>query len=321
MRNHSFQERLYSRWADALDLYETALFVAQNIGREFNGSYRAVAAAMSDARFEVLNRLYANALLIGGEIYQLLLGGFASGAHARWRTLHEISVVIRFIELQEPDTAEAFLLHREVRAYEEAQGYRKHQARLGVKPISDEGFRRMRQRAEQHEQRYGKQFRADFGWALPAIRKMDAKVNRVGLHHLEKAVSSEHWNPHYRMANHAIHATSNSLRFNMGVIAGSEVILAGPSNGGLADPGQNTLLSLASASTVLISCGLRIGNAGARLPKEMLLRSSRVVSLMAQVQTLSDLAVAAAQEFITAHRRLEAEERERRASNLAARIM
>jgi len=55
------------------------------------------AAAQNDYQFEALVRLQAGAARVAGEIYALLLSGYASGAHARWRTLHEIAVTALFI--------------------------------------------------------------------------------------------------------------------------------------------------------------------------------------------------------------------------------
>src|SRR5207245_4839926 len=96
LRNNGFQERLYSRWAIPLDLYELCLYIAQNCGEYFNREFRPKAAATNDYQFESLVRLQAGAARVAGEIYALLLAGFASGAHARWRTLHEVAVVAIF---------------------------------------------------------------------------------------------------------------------------------------------------------------------------------------------------------------------------------
>ena len=74
-KSTGFQERLYSRWADALDLYEMAMHVALECATKFNRRFRPLAAATYDVRFEALSRLHGNAALVASEIYQLLLGG------------------------------------------------------------------------------------------------------------------------------------------------------------------------------------------------------------------------------------------------------
>ncbi len=92
VRTQGFQERLYNRWVHPLDLYELCLYVAQNCGDYFNRKFRPKAAAENDYQFEAMVRLQAGAVRVTGEIYALLLSGYASGAQARWRTLHEIAV-------------------------------------------------------------------------------------------------------------------------------------------------------------------------------------------------------------------------------------
>ncbi len=59
VRTEGFKERLYSRWAHPLDLYELCLYVAQNCGDYFNRRFRPKAAAQNDYQFEALVRLQA----------------------------------------------------------------------------------------------------------------------------------------------------------------------------------------------------------------------------------------------------------------------
>lgn len=54
------------------------------------------------------------------------------------------------------------------------------------------------------------------------------------------------------MASHNIHANPKGVFFKLGLIGKSEVLLAGPSNAGLADPGHAMALSLIKTSSVLM---------------------------------------------------------------------
>src|SRR5262249_50921986 len=47
----------------------------------------------NDFVFEALVRLHARSCLVAEEVCWLMEGGFASGAHSRWRTLHELVTV------------------------------------------------------------------------------------------------------------------------------------------------------------------------------------------------------------------------------------
>jgi hypothetical protein len=58
--------------------------------------------------------------------------------------------------------------------------------------------------------------------------------------------------PYYKLASHNVHAEPKGAFFRLGLINQSEVLLAGPSNFGLADPGQNTALSLTFITSALV---------------------------------------------------------------------
>jgi hypothetical protein len=89
----SFGSRLVRVWRKPLDLLEMFLVITLEAGDEFNKEFRPTASKEKDYVFEVLTRLHARACQIVSEILTLLRSGHADGAHARWRSLHEIAVV------------------------------------------------------------------------------------------------------------------------------------------------------------------------------------------------------------------------------------
>ena len=70
--------------------------ISRESGDLFNESF----GKNNDQVFFVLWRLHARSCQITMEILALLKSGFADGAHARWRTLHEIAVTALFIKQQ-----------------------------------------------------------------------------------------------------------------------------------------------------------------------------------------------------------------------------
>ncbi|MFC7164719.1 DUF5677 domain-containing protein [Halospeciosus flavus] len=72
------------------------------------------------------------------EIHHLLKGGFADGAFARWRSLHELSITTTFIKQAGSDTAERFLHYRYLWEYYFAQTYQEHADDLDEEQIDDE---------------------------------------------------------------------------------------------------------------------------------------------------------------------------------------
>jgi hypothetical protein len=54
------------------------------------------------------------------------------------------------------------------------------------------------------------------------------------------------------MASHNVHANPKGVFFKLGILAESQVLLAGPSDAGLADPGHGTALSLLNVTGALV---------------------------------------------------------------------
>jgi uncharacterized protein DUF5677 len=80
-------------WGKALNLLETLIDISLDTGTLFDQKFRPFAIEENDIVFDALTRLHARSCQVSSEILTLLHNGFADGAHARWRTLHEISVI------------------------------------------------------------------------------------------------------------------------------------------------------------------------------------------------------------------------------------
>jgi hypothetical protein len=59
--------------------------------------------------------------------------------------------------------------------------------------------------------------------------------------------------PYYKMASHAIHPNARALFFDLGLGDDENLMLAGPSTGGLADPGMGATIALYQATVALLN--------------------------------------------------------------------
>jgi hypothetical protein len=250
-----FEERLAEVWGGGLGLLNIILILAREFGGDFNKQCRPEAIKSNDLIFEALTRLHARACLVGSEILALLRSGHAMGAFARWRTLHEISVIALFIAKHDQDTAERYLLHEAIHAYEGAQEYQKYASQLGLQSFTEQEMRDINQRYDQLKKQYGDFYHGKFGWARAAYLA-DFPEHRGGLslQLLEEAMEMDHWRPYYRSASLGIHPSSRAILYTIGVAdLQDSVLLAGPSNAGLADPGICTCLTLVQVTTWLLN--------------------------------------------------------------------
>lgn len=248
-----FEERLAERWGQALDLYETVLIYARTFGEDFVRKYHADAANENDLVFTVLARLHARACLTASEVLALLRSGYAAGAHARWRTLHEISSVAYFVKQFGQDVAEQYLEHEHIEAYRAADEYQRHCKRLGYQPYTESDMKAFRRERDRLLKKYGKDFEQDYGWAVDTLRTTNPSFKgRTSFAQIERAAGINHWRPYYRMASHCIHANPKGIAFNLGLIKQGSMLLAGPSNAGLTDQGHSASISLSQVTTSLL---------------------------------------------------------------------
>ena len=246
---HGFEERLMEVWTKPIDLLELFISLAAEAGTDFNREFRDESVRAGDPVFEALTRLHGRACQVAKEVLVLLRSGYADGAHARWRTLHEIAVVACFISQNEQGLAERYLLHRTVQQYKSARHYQKHYGRLGHDPLSQEEFNCLEKEHNKLIDRFGPAFKSNYGWASSVIG-----TKKPTLACMEEKVDLAHWRPYYSLANDNVHPTTHGAYFRLGLAAHQDnVILAGPSNMGLADPGHSTAISLLQTTEALLA--------------------------------------------------------------------
>lgn len=243
-----FAKNIIKVWGKPISLLEMFLLIAIEAGDLFNNEHRESSAETNDYIFETLSRLHARGCQILSEIIVLLRNGFADGAHARWRTMHEIAVIAYFISKHGNDTAERYLYHDAIESYKAALKYQQHCKALGYEPLSDDELDEIKYTYDSMLNRFGKSYRNQYGWASFALKK-----DRPNFAEIEADVGLEHMRPYYKMASHNVHANPKGIFFKLGLMPEEDILLAGPSNIGLADPGHCAAVSLLQITTVLLT--------------------------------------------------------------------
>lgn len=236
-----FENRLRRVWKPGLDTFDLINLLSYEIGAELNHQYRPVAFERGDILFDVLMRLHARACRTMSEIGVLLRSGYPDAAHARWRLLHEVAVVCKFIADHGDKAARLCVYHDQIHTYLAMKEYQLHCEALGDVPYSVDEVLKAEARHNRILARMGKDFALPYGWAAKILG-----VPRCGLERLERAVGLEKYRPYYRMASYNVHSYSRSMLFSLSMPSGMRPLLpAGPGNAGLADPGHQSCLTLA----------------------------------------------------------------------------
>lgn len=279
VENYGFRLRLEERWGNALDQIRILLTSVIEIGQSQLEKKRKTRSKKNMHLHEVQARLHIRSCQIAAEIITLLENGFADGAMARWRTLYEVSIVFIFITEGGDEVARAYLDHRAVEVKKNLDEYERCHKILNFRSPS----RREKEATEKAYRdalaQYGNNFSHSFGWAANHL-----KLKKPDFKEIEAAVQNSGMRSFYKMASHSIHAGTQAIYWQLGQL-GSEFPIAGRSNAGLADPGQNTALSLCQITVMLFSKNFTLDD-------------------NVHMKTLNKILQKAQREFIKANRRL-----------------
>jgi hypothetical protein len=284
-RVRRLEARIARMWQKPFESLEILIELAEHIGRSVGQHYTQHSPPDPRLVF-VLTRLHGRGIHIANEILTLLRTGYPEAAMARWRTLHEVVVVSSFIVEHGGESARLYLEHAAVASFKAAKRYQRFAKgrgfAAGFQPLTEEEFANLRTAHEAAVAAHGEPFRRDYGWAASFLN--NAKPTFADL---EDAVSLDHYRPFYGAASDSIHAGPKGLQAKLGSVS-EDLLLLGPSPYGLADPGQNTALSLA----------LLIGNR---------MRLCTVVDTIVVAQVAGMLAQKTAAQFVATGAALESE--------------
>jgi hypothetical protein len=189
--------------------------------------------------------LLVRACQVTDEIACLLEDGLADGAMARWRTLHEITVVAAVISQHGEGIAERYLAHQAVESKRAMDKYLACYQKLGYKPLTQREQKKIQRNYDKAMTQYGKPFKTDYGWAA-----FHLKNDRPTFADLEAAAGRAGMRAHYQMGNDNIHAGIKSIFVRLGLMD-YQFLLAGRSNAGFTEPGQNAAITLTQLSVLV----------------------------------------------------------------------
>lgn len=181
-----FEKRLMRRWGKAIDLYDLFLIVARELGEDFNREHRPQAVEDQDYVFEALTRIHARSCLIASEIRALMITGHASGALARWRSLHELAVVAYFVREHGDEVAERYMLHEVIQSAKQSDKYERYHKALGYEPQEPVERQKILDARKELIARFGAAYARDYRWASGVLAEhptFERIEEAVGLAH------------------------------------------------------------------------------------------------------------------------------------------
>ncbi len=144
--------------------------------------------------------------------------------------------------------AQRFLEYEVVENCKEAREYQNNCRMLGYEPLSDEQLNAITERKNEMAHKYGEALLGQYGWAATILSR-----RRRSFKAIEDEVSMGHMYSWYKLACNNVHSGPKAIQFRLGLLNNKpQVILAGPTNYGLADPGQSCAISLGQTTVTLL---------------------------------------------------------------------
>jgi hypothetical protein len=241
-----FRKRLEDRWGKPLGLLRMLLTMVREWCQGAHERESTRKRAKPEQVPELLIRLLVRACQVTDEILCLLENGFADGAMARWRTLHEITVVATIISQHGETIAERYLAHQAVESKKAMDKYLACYQQLGYRALPVREQQKIIGNYDKAIAQYGKPFKTDYGWAASHL-----KNDRPSFADLEVAAGRSDMRAHYQMGNDNIHAGVKSMFIRLGLLENYTGLLSGRSNAGLTEPGQNAALTLTQLAALV----------------------------------------------------------------------
>lgn len=243
----AFRSEIDHWWGKGIDQLEILLALSMEIGEQKLNVLSRSRAKRDLRPRETIIRLHVRGCQVVREIVTLLKNGLADGAFARWRTLHEISVVALLMNENGDDLVYRYLDHEAIESKRAADQYERSRALLGYAPLSKAELRKIDREYSAAIKKHGVTFAGPYGWAAKLLNKRNPNFSD-----LESATDRAMHRSFYRMASYNVHAGPKGLSFRLTDTTSQKFLVAGSSIFGIDEPGQHTAVTLCLLTSLLL---------------------------------------------------------------------
>jgi hypothetical protein len=253
-----FDQMLRDQWEDAFNAFYVAAYAIAEYAEHFNRRQEQY-TDLHNALF----RLHERSRRVTLEVYRLLTGGFPGGAHARNRTLHELTAVALVIAKYgtEPDFLDLpkrYLDHTVLNDLKQAKFLTQEHLDFGLDVPEELNTKVTLLTAlwQKLKREHGPEFSKSNGWAAPLGRLLPAHMLRQGIPviaGINKLAGLGDIREDYADMSAEIHAGPDGLLANLDPTVDDGTSLVGPVKVGLAVAGGRTLFYLLQTTHALLT--------------------------------------------------------------------
>ena len=237
-----------NRYASSLPYFEILiefnLLITQGIYRKY---YKLMTTHDDQLKLDVQIEIHARGCQIASEIRLLVKNGYADGAHARWRSLHELCIIFLFLYDSDHIVTKMYLEYEVIESWNKLKKYQDSYPKLGWRPIHEKQVKALEAQRSLLITQYGKEFSKSYGWTMSVLAPGERTIRGI-----EKHVGKDYLSGIYSWASENVHAGISGNRKRLGLGRNSNKFLIGPTDQGLFDPIQFTSYSLIEMSNALL---------------------------------------------------------------------
>ncbi|HIC8645122.1 hypothetical protein BAX97_11225 [Elizabethkingia meningoseptica] len=247
------EKEIYSKISEnykiGIRLFEAFIELNTQISSMTYGKYFKLFDTFDDhIKLDTLIAIHVRACQVANEILVLIKNGYADGAHARWRTLHELSVTFLYLYDSDYEVIHMYNDYEIIEKYKKAKEYKACENSLDLEDLEDDVWEELSKKRDEIIEQYGKDFSEGYGWTMKDLPK-----GRRNFRELEKHVGAEKLRIIYSWANESVHAGVSGIKHKLSLREEESYhFLTGSNDCGFLDPVQYTSNSLCQMSEVLL---------------------------------------------------------------------
>ena len=248
-RGNEIYNKISDNYKVGIRLFEGFMELNAQISSMTYGKYFKLFDTFDDhIKLDTLIAIHVRACQVANEILVLIKNGYADGAHARWRTLHELSVTFLYLYDSDFEVIHMYNDYEIIEKYKKAKEYKACEDSLDLEKLQDDEWEELSKRRDEIIKKYGKDFSEGYGWTMNDLPK-----GRRNFRELEKHVGAEKLRIIYSWANESVHAGVSGIKDKLSLREKESYhFLTGSNDCGFLDPVQYTSNSLCQMSEVLL---------------------------------------------------------------------
>ncbi|MEM7662767.1 MAG: DUF5677 domain-containing protein [Pseudomonadota bacterium] len=249
----SFCENNIKRWNEGFHYLEMLIQTSLEAGMATRKEFLGLTEFKDDLTLGMLLRIHARGVRLSKEIVTLMKAGYPDGALSRWRSLYELGLTSLAIRKIGAEAAEDYYLSGKVKALEGMKAHVRCAPRMRHETFTQEEIDHAETEVATLLQARGKeigQYNGDYGWLRDHVGS--GKRNKV-----EEFLDLDYWQSDYKWASQDVHSGYREPMSSLALREATEdMLVVGPSNSGMTDPGHRTALCLSWITLSFINCYL-----------------------------------------------------------------